>query len=44
MTTWQWQVIIALCRVVIGILEYNPDMPINPAAYYILKEAVEREK
>ena len=34
---------IALCRIVVKILDANNNIPINPPALYIVKDAIERE-
>lgn len=44
MTDWQWKVILALCKLVVEILEDNQDIPITPPALFLVKEALERGK
>ena len=44
MTSWQWRVVIALCKLVNDVLEYNKDIPINPPSLYVIRKALEIDK
>lgn len=41
MTTWQWSVIVAICRVVIKLIDRDE---IYQSDYELLNEAIERNK
>jgi len=44
MTEWQWNVVLALIRVVIRILEDGTNATLAPRDVNLLHEALEREK
>jgi hypothetical protein len=43
MTEYQWRIVIALCRLVLNILEHNVDIPINPPSLFLIRDAIARE-